>query len=76
MRVTPPLLALLTALALLPIARAAVRVSTGPTPISDRAATSPGEITIVNERLAFALAVRAHRRADSDPVWVDAIDYR
>jgi hypothetical protein len=59
LRVTPPLLALLTALALLPTARAAVRVSTGPTPIPDGAANSPGDITIVNERLAFALAVRS-----------------
>ena len=59
MRVTPPLLALLTALALLPSARAAVRVIEGPTPIPDGTATSRGDITVVNERLAFALAVKS-----------------
>jgi hypothetical protein len=36
---------------------AAVRVIVGPTPIKDGAARSAGDITVVNERLAFALAV-------------------
>jgi hypothetical protein len=36
---------------------AAVRVMVGPTPIQDGEAKSAGDITVVNERLAFALAV-------------------
>ena len=38
-------------------AGAAVQVMVGPTPIPDGEAKSAGDITIVNERLAFALAV-------------------
>jgi hypothetical protein len=38
-------------------AGAAVRVMVGPTPIQDGEAKSARDITIVNERLAFALAV-------------------
>ncbi len=38
-------------------AGAAVRVIVGPTPIVDGGARAAGDITIVNERLAFALAV-------------------
>jgi hypothetical protein len=36
---------------------AAVQVRVGPTPIQDGEAKSAGDITVVNERLAFALAV-------------------
>jgi hypothetical protein len=39
------------------IGAAAVRVMTGPTPIQDGDAKSAGDVTVVNERLAFALAV-------------------
>jgi hypothetical protein len=39
------------------IGAAAVRVATGPTPITDGEAKSAGDITVVNEKLAFALAV-------------------
>src|SRR5580698_11607647 len=38
-------------------AYAAVRVIVGPTPIQDGEAKSAGDITVVNEKLAFALAV-------------------
>src|SRR5882724_9925097 len=38
-------------------AGAAVRVIVGPTPIPNGAAKSAGDITVVNEKLAFALAV-------------------
>ena len=38
-------------------AQAAVRVVVGPTPIQDGEARSSGDITVVNEKLAFALAV-------------------
>src|SRR6202790_4669530 len=38
-------------------AGAAVQVTVGPTPIPDGEARSAGDITVVNERLAFALAV-------------------
>ncbi len=45
-------------LAMLPAAAgAAVRVVIGPTPIQDGEAKSAGDITVVNEKLAFALAV-------------------
>ena len=40
-------------------ARGAVRIVTGPTPIPGGSASSPGDITVVNEKLAFALAVRS-----------------
>jgi hypothetical protein len=36
---------------------AAVRVTVGPTPIQDGEAKSSGDITVINEKLAFALAV-------------------
>ena len=41
----------------LPAAHAAVKVIEGPTPIQDGEARSAGDITVVNEKLAFALAV-------------------
>src|SRR5665213_1004394 len=40
-------------------ARAAVQVITGPTPIQDGEAKAAGDITVVNEKLAFALAVQS-----------------
>ena len=46
-------------LTLPPTAGAAVQVMVGPTPIPDGEARSAGDITVVNERLAFALAVRS-----------------
>jgi len=53
-------LTLLAALALLsPLASAAVRVIVGPTPIPKGNARAAGDITVVNERLAFALAVES-----------------
>lgn len=55
-------LTLLAAFALLlPLisARADVRVVVGPTPIPDGNASAPGDITAINERLAFALAVQS-----------------
>lgn len=57
MRSTPTLPALLAALALLTTAHAEVRVVVGATPIPEGAARSPGDITVINEKLAFALAV-------------------
>jgi hypothetical protein len=39
------------------LAHAAVRVVVGPTPIQDGEAKSAGDVTLVNEKLAFALAV-------------------
>ena len=41
----------------LPAAQADVKVIEGPTPIQDGEATSAGDITVLNEKLAFALAV-------------------
>ena len=38
---------------------AAVQVLQGPTPIKDGAARSAGDITVINEKLAFALAVKS-----------------
>jgi len=40
-------------------ARAAVQVIAGPTPIPDGEAKAAGDITVVNEKLAFALAVQS-----------------
>jgi len=40
-------------------ARAAVQVIAGPTPIQDGEAKAAGDITVVNEKLAFALAVQS-----------------
>src|SRR6201987_1210239 len=51
------LLASLVALGALPAAPASVRVLVGPTPIPRGNARSAADITVVNERLAFALAV-------------------
>jgi hypothetical protein len=53
------LLALLIALAVFSSAPASVRVLIGPTPIPRGNARAPGDITVVNERLAFALAVES-----------------
>ena len=53
-------LTLLAALVLLsPLAGAAVRVIVGATPIPEGNARAAGDITVVNERLAFALAVES-----------------
>jgi hypothetical protein len=51
--------ALLGALTALAGAHAAVRVLTGPTPIPDGDARAAGDLTVVNEKLAFALAVES-----------------
>ena len=56
---TAVLTALLGALATTTLAPAAVRVLTGPTPIPDGDARAAGDLTVVNERLAFALAVES-----------------
>lgn len=40
-------------------APAAVRVVTGPTPIPDGDARAPGDLTVINEKLAFALAIES-----------------
>ena len=55
-------LTLLAALALLfppTSARADVRVVLGPTPIPDGNARAAGDLTVINEHLAFALAVQS-----------------
>jgi hypothetical protein len=59
MRHTLALLVLLTALAPLARVEADVRVVTGPTPIPGGAAHSAGDLTVINEKLAFALAVKS-----------------
>jgi hypothetical protein len=59
MRFPLTLLASLSALGALSSAPAAVRVIIGPTPIPRAAARAAGDITVVNERLAFALAVES-----------------
>src|SRR6201981_1523797 len=59
MRFSLPLLASLLALTPLTRAPASVRVLTGPTPIPRGKARAAGDITVVNERLAFALAVES-----------------
>jgi len=53
--------ALLALLALAATARAPgeVRIVVGPTPIPAGSARAPGDLTVVNERLAFALAVES-----------------
>jgi hypothetical protein len=56
---TAVLATLLGVLSSLNGARAEVRVVSGPTPIPGGSASSPGDITVINERLAFALAVRS-----------------
>ena len=55
----PLLLALLIAAVHPGPAHAAVRVIVGPTPIPDGEATAARDITVMNERLAFALAVES-----------------
>src|SRR2546430_17523631 len=50
---------LLGALTALAGAHADVRVLTGPTPIPDGDARAAGDLTVVNEKLAFALAVES-----------------
>jgi hypothetical protein len=55
--VLAPVLALTLTLTLPAIAGAAVRVIVGPTPIIDGEAKAAADITVVNEKLAFALAV-------------------
>ena len=59
MRVTPTLLAWLCLL-LAPLAAAAeVRLVVGPTPIPQGNARAAGDLTVVNDKLAFALAVES-----------------
>ena len=50
--ITALLLSTLTA-----VATAQVRVVTGPTPIPDGAARGAGDLTVINDKLAFALAI-------------------
>jgi len=50
---------LLGALTALAFAHAAVRVLAGPTPIPDGDARAAGDLTVINEKLAFALAVES-----------------
>ena len=50
---------LLAAAALAGPAHAAVRIIHGPTPIPSGDARLPGDLTIINEKLAFALAVQS-----------------
>ena len=50
---------LLGALTALAFAHAAVRVLAGPTPIPDGNARAAGDLTVINEKLAFALAVES-----------------
>ncbi len=59
MRFARPMLASLLALAALRDAAATVRVLIGPTPIPAGNARAAGDITVINERLAFALAVES-----------------
>ena len=57
MRFAPLILASLLAVSAPPQGAAAVRVLLGPTPIPRANARAPGDITVLNERLGFALAV-------------------
>ncbi|MBV8146220.1 MAG: CehA/McbA family metallohydrolase, partial [Gammaproteobacteria bacterium] len=59
MRFAPLMLASLVAVTAMPGAAAAVRVIIGPTAIPRSNALAAGDITVVNERLAFALAVES-----------------
>jgi hypothetical protein len=59
MRCTLILLAALAALAPLASAPAEVRIVTGPTPIPRGNARAAGDLTVINEKLAFALAVES-----------------
>ena len=55
----PLLLALLIATVHAAPAHATVQVIVGPTPIPDGEAAAAGDITVINEKLAFALAVES-----------------
>jgi Carboxypeptidase regulatory-like domain len=59
MRVPPTLLALLCLLLTPPDAGAQVRLVVGPTPIPQANARAAGDLTVINEKLAFALAVES-----------------
>jgi Carboxypeptidase regulatory-like domain len=59
MRTPQILLVLFIALVPVAVTRADVRVIKGPTPIPSGKATAGGDITVVNEKLAFALAVQS-----------------
>src|SRR5215475_7816142 len=59
MRAAPSLLASVIALGALTTATGSVRVLMGPTPIPRANAGAAGDITVVNEKLAFALAVES-----------------
>ena len=55
----PLLIALLVAAAHAGPAHAAVQVIVGPTPIPDGEAAAARDITVINEKLAFAIAVES-----------------
>ena len=55
----PLLLSLLVSTVHAGPAHAAVQVMVGPTPIPDGEAVAAGDITVINEKLAFALAVES-----------------
>jgi hypothetical protein len=57
MSLRPSLLAALALLCPLATATAEVRIVSGPTPIKDGNARAAGDLTVLNDRLAFALAV-------------------
>src|SRR6516165_10058030 len=59
MRPSPTLLASLLSLTAVTGAAASVHIFTGPTPIPRGNARAAGDITVVNEKLAFALAVES-----------------
>lgn len=59
LRFAPLISASLIALTTLPPAAASVRVLIGPSPIPHSSARAAGDITVLNERLAFALAVES-----------------
>ncbi len=59
MKLAPLTLASLIAVIALPGAGASVRVLVGPTPVPRGNARAAGDITVINERLAFALAVES-----------------
>jgi len=59
MKFSLTLLAWLIAFSAVPRAPASVRVVMGPTPIPRGNARAAGDITVVNEKLAFALAVES-----------------
>src|SRR6516162_9973997 len=59
MRFSLSLLATLLSLSTVMRAPASVRVITGPTPIPRGNARAAGDLTVVNEKLAFALAVES-----------------